>query len=116
MKAQWSYDLDKNSFPLSHEVFELGLEQGALLVYVYLVYHTGLKHSPAMLSCAIVSNAVGLCEKTVRRHLRTLVNQGLIQVADCGRVFSCSLCPIWDMVQERRSRDLLSEYEGDRSA
>ena len=116
MKAQWSYDPDQNSFPLPHEVFELGLEQGALLVYVYLVYHKSLKHSPAELSCAAVSKAVGLCEKTVRRHLRTLVNQGLIQIAGHGSSFSYSLCPIWDKVQERRSRNLLSKREGDWSA
>ena len=116
MKAQWSYNPDENSFPLPHEVFELGLEQGALLVYVYLVYHKSLKHSPVKLSCAAVSKAVGLCEKTVRRHLRTLVNQGLIQTAGHGSSFSCSLCPIRDIVQERRSKDLFPEYEGGRSA
>ncbi len=116
MKAQWNCDSGQNSFSLPHEVFELGLEQGTLLVYVYLVYHKSLKHSPAKLSCVAVSKAVGLCEKTVRRHLRTLVNQGLIQAADCGRVFSYSLCPIWDKVHEHRSRDLLPEYEGGWSA
>ena len=116
LKAQWSYDPDQNSFPLPHEVFELGLEQGALLVYVYLVYHKSLKHSPAELSCAAVSKAVGLCEKTVRRHLCTLVNQGLVQVADCGRDFSYSLCPIWDKVQGHRDVDVLPTHEGGLSA
>ena len=116
MKAQWRYDPNQNSFPLPHEVFELGLERGALLVYVYLVYHKSLKHSPSALSCAIVGKAVGLCEKTVRRHLHTLVNQGLIQTAGHGNSFSYSLRPIWDKVQERRSKDLFSECEGGRSA
>lgn len=116
MKAQWRYDPNQNSFPLPHEVFELGLEQGALLVYVYLVHHRSLKHSPNALNCAIVSKAVGLCEKTVRRHLRTLVNQGLVQAADYSRDFSYSLCSIWDKVQERCSKDLFSECEGGRSA
>ena len=114
MKAQWRYDPDQNCFPLPHEVFELGLEQGTLLVYVYLVYHKSLKRSSNELNCAIVSKAVGLCEKTVRRHLRTLVNQGLIQIAVYGSSFSYSLCPIWDMVQEHR--DLFSACEGGRSA
>jgi len=116
LNAQWSYNPDQNSFPLPHEVFELGLEQGALLVYVYLVYHKSLKHSPNEVSCVAVSKAVGLCEKTVRRHLRTLVNQGLIQTAARGSSFSYSLCPIWDKVHEHRSRNLLSEYEGGWSA
>ena len=116
MKAQWSYDSDHNSFPLPHEVFELGLEQGSLLVYIYLVHQKNLKHNPAKMSCALVSKAVGLCERTVRRHLRTLVNQGLIQIAGHGSGFSYSLCSIWDKVQERRSKDLFSECEGGRSA
>ena len=116
MKAQWSYEPDQNSFPLPCEVFELGLGQGALLVYIYLVYHKSLKHSPNKLSYAIVSKAVGLCEKTVRRHLHMLVNQGLIQIAGHGSSFSYSLCPIWNMVQGHRSKDLFSECEGGRSA
>ena len=116
MKTQWSYDPDQKSFPLPHEVFELGLEQGPLLVYVYLVYHKSLKHSPNALSCAIVSKAVGLCEKTVRRHLRTLSNAELIQIAGHGSSFSYSLCSIWKMVQGHRSKDLFSECEGGRSA
>ena len=116
LKAQWSYDPDQNSFPLPHEVFELGLEQGALLVYIYLVHHRSLKHSPARLSCAVIGKAVDLCEKTVRRHLHTLVNQGLIQITGHGHSFSYSLCPIWDKVQEYHSKDLLSECEGGRSA
>ena len=116
MKAQLSYDPGQNSFPLPHEVFELGLEQGVLLVYVYLVHHKSLKHSPNKLSSAIISKAVGLCEKTVRRHLRTLVNQGLIQVADYSRDFSYSLCPIWDKVQGHRDVDVLPTHEGGLSA
>ena len=116
MKAQWSYDPNQNSFPLPHEVFELGLEQGVLLVYVYLVYYKSLKRNTNALSCAIVSKAVGLCEKTVRRHLHTLVNQGLIQITGHGHSFSYSLCPIWDKVQEYHSKDLISECEGGWSA
>ena len=116
MKTQWSYDPDQNCFPLPHEVFELGLEQGALLVYIYLVHHRSLKRSSNKLNCAIISKAVGLCEKTVRRHLHTLVNQGLIQTAACGSSFSYSLYPIWDAVQEHRSKDLFSECKGGRSA
>ena len=116
MKAQWSYNPDQNSFPLPHEVFELGLEQGALQVYVYLVYHKSLQHNSNALSCAIVSKAVGLCGKTVRRHLRTLVNQGLIQTADHGGSLSYSLCPIRDKVQDRRDVNLFSTHEGGLSA
>ena len=96
MKAQWSYDPEQNCFPLPHEVFELGLEQGVLLVYVYLVYHKSLKHSSNELSCAVIGKAVGLCEKTVRRHLRTLSNAGLIQMEYNRHSFFYTLCSIWD--------------------
>lgn len=43
LNAQWSYDPDHNSFSLPHEVFELDLEQGALLVYIYLQYQKGAR-------------------------------------------------------------------------
>ena len=113
LKAQLSYDPGQNSFPLPHEVFELGLEQGVLLVYVYLVHHKSLKHSPNKLSSAIISKAVGLCEKTVWRHLHTLVDQEFIQVAVCGSSFSYSLCPIWDKVQEHSGGDLCAQCKED---
>ncbi len=116
MNAWQKHSSPESCFLLPHEVFELGLEQGTLLVYVYLVYHKSLKHSPTKLSYAAVSKAIGLCEKTVQRHLRTLSNAGLIQIAGHGSSFSYSLCPIWNMVQERRSKDPFSECEGGRSA
>ena len=116
MKAQWSYDSDHNSFPLPHEVFELGLERGALLVYVYLVYHKSLKHSPAKLSCAAVSKAVGLCEKTVRRHLCTLASSGFIRMKCAGKSFSYTLCPIRNNVKKHRDVDLFSTHEAGLSA
>ncbi len=91
-----------DTFPLPREVFELGLGQGALLVYLYLVYHKRLKHSANELSCAAVSRAVGLCEKTVRKHLRSLSGKGFVRLMDCGNGFSCELCPIWDKVREHK--------------
>ena len=116
LKAQWSYDPNQNSFPLPHEVFELGLEQGVLLVYVYLVYHKSLKHSPNKLSSAIISKAVGLCEKTVRRHLHTLVSSDFIRMECVGKSFSYALCPIRNNVKKRRDVELFSTHEGGLSA
>jgi len=97
----------ENSFPLPYEVFELGLARGALLVYVYLVYHKSLRHSANDLSCASIGKAVGLCEKTVRQHLRTLEGQGLIRLAVSRGRLSYKLCPLRDKVRERRHADLL---------
>ena len=94
-----------NSFPLPHEVFELDLSSGSLLVYIALVYHESLRHGADALSCAAISKLVGLCEKTVRTHLRTLESEGLIQVESSGGKFTCTLCPIQDRVEKRRTAD-----------
>ena len=94
-----------NSFPLPHEVFELGLGHGPLLVYISLVYLKSLRHSTDALSCTAISKMVGLCEKTVRTHLRALESEGLIQVESSGGKFTCTLCPIRDMVEKRRAAD-----------
>ncbi len=97
----------ENSFPLPYEVFELGLARGALLVYVYLVYHKSLRHSTNDLSCASIGKAVGLCEKTVRLHLRTLEGQGLSRLVVSRGRLSCELCPLRDKVRGHRDADLL---------
>ena len=68
-----------NSFPLPHEVFELGLGHGPLVVYIALVYYKSLRCGADALSSAAISKLVGLCEKTVRTHLCALENEGLIQ-------------------------------------
>lgn len=54
------------------------------------------------MSCAVISKAVGLCEKTVRTHLRTLADAGFIRTEDHGQTFSYSLCPIQGKVCEPR--------------
>ena len=92
-----------NSFPLPHEVFELGLSHSPLLVYISLVYLKSLRHGTDALDCAAISKMVGLCEKTVRTHLHTLQSEGLIQIANSGGKFTCTLCPIWDRVEKRRA-------------
>ena len=90
-----------NSFPLPHEMFEIGLSHGPLLVYIALVYLKSLRHGTDALSCTVISKLVGLCEKTVRTHLRALESDGLIQVANSGGKFTCTLCPIQNIVEKR---------------
>ena len=92
-----------NSFPLPHEVFELGLSPGPLLVYIALVYLKSQKLGADALSCAAISKLVGLCVKSVQTHLRSLEGDGLIQVEYSGGKFTCTLCPIRDMVEKRRA-------------
>lgn len=98
-----------NSFPLPHEVFELSLSRGALLVYIYLVYHRSLRRKCDNLSCAVISQAVGLCEKTVRTHLHTLVSEKLIQMSSISKsAFTYTLCLIQDQVEKCRNANLVS--------
>ena len=70
MRSVWSAATAADAFTLPHKVFELGLKHGLLLVYLCLIYRKSLKHGTDEMSCAIISKAVGLCEKTVRTHLR----------------------------------------------
>ena len=92
-----------DEFCLPHEVFKLGLGHGPLLVYLYLICSKSRKRGADKMSCAAISKAVGLCEKTVRTHLRTLADAGFIKMEHHGRTFSYSLCPIQSKVQEHRS-------------
>ena len=92
-----------NSFPLPHEVFELGLSHGSLLVYISLVHHKSSRHGMDALSSAAISKTVGLCEKSVRTHLHALEDAGLIQIENSGGKFTYTLCPIRNMVEKRRA-------------
>ena len=94
-----------NSFPLPHEVFELGLSHGPLLVYISLVYLKNLRHGADALDCAAISKLVGLCEKSVRTHLRTLEGEGLVQMINSDGKFTYILCPIQDKVEKRRAAE-----------
>ena len=101
MRSVWSAAAP-DTFTLPHEVFELGLGQGPLLVYLYLIYCKNLKRGAAEINCAVISKAVGLCEKTVRAHLRTLADTGFIKAEYHGQTFSYTLCPIQGKVCEYR--------------
>lgn len=92
-----------NLFPLPHEVFELGLSHGPLLVYISLVYCKSLKHGAYALSSAAIGKLVGLCVKSVQTHLRALESEGLIQMENSDGKFTCTLCPIRDRVEKRRA-------------
>ena len=103
MRGTWSaVTVPSNEFCLPHEVFELGLGHAPLLVYLYLIYHESPKHGADKMSCAVIGKTVGLCEKTVRTHLRTLTDAGFISMEPHGQTFSYSLCPIQAKVRERR--------------
>ena len=92
-----------NEFFLPHEVFQLSLKQGPLLAYLYLICRKSLKRGADEMNCAVIGKAVGLCEKTVRTHLRTLADAGFIKVEYHGQTFSYTLCPIQSKTCEHRS-------------
>ena len=94
MRNVWSASAPANEFLLPREVFKLGLKQGPLLVYLYLICCKSLKRGADKMNCSIISKAVGLCKKTVHTHLRTLCNARLIQIEHHGQTFSYTLCPI----------------------
>ena len=103
MRNVWSAAAPSaNEFFLPHEVFELGLKQGPLLVYLYLICRKSLKHGADKMSCAVIGKAVGLCEKTVRTHLHTLADTEFIKTEHHGQTFSCTLRPIQSTMQEYR--------------
>lgn len=101
MRNVWSASAPANEFLLPREVFKLGLKQGPLLVYLYLICCKSLKRGADKMNCSIISKAVGLCKKTVHTHLRTLCNARLIQIEHHGQTFSYTLCPIQSKVCER---------------
>jgi len=102
MRNAWSASAPANEFLLPREVFQLSLGHGPLLVYLYLICRKSSKHGADKMSCSIVGKAVGMCEKTVRTHLRTLCDAQLIQIEHHGQTFSYTLCPIRSKVRERR--------------
>lgn len=95
MRSVWSAAAP-DAFTLPHEVFELGLKQGPLLVYLYLIYRKSLKHGADEMNYAVIGKTVGLCEKTVQTHLHTLADTGFIKA-------EYSLCPIQGKVREPRN-------------
>ena len=103
MSVTWSAAPPSNKFFLPREVFRLGLKQGPLLVYLYLICHKSLKHGADEMSCTAISKAVGLCGKSVQTHLRTLADAGFIKAEYHGQTFSYTLCPIQGKVCERRN-------------
>ena len=112
LRGRQKWDNSKSSFSLPSEVFDLCLDRGPLLVYLYLVYHKHLHRSADDLSCAVIGKAVGMCGKTVQKHLRTLENQRIIRLGIGKGCLSCELCPIWAQVPKRYDAEQLAMRRG----
>ena len=107
-------------FPLSNEVFQLGLKASGLLVYIYLHYQKGVRSGQCWPSYATIGTAVGMSLKTVQRHAHSLIGKDLIQAEDStirrrdGRSYNGSLLytvkPIKRILKERK-QELLAELK-----
>ena len=79
MSRRQKYDYLKNTFPLPNEIFLLGLCPGELAVYAFLRQCENRKTHQCWPSYKTIGNAVNLSENTVRKHVCSLVDKGLIQ-------------------------------------
>ena len=79
LSRQQKYDYLKNTFPLPNEIFLLGLCPGELAVYAFLRHCENRKTHQCWPSYKTIGKAVNLSENTVRKHVCSLVDRGLIQ-------------------------------------
>ena len=79
MSRQQKYDSYKNTFPFPNEIFLLGLCPGELAVYAYLRRCENRKTHQCWPSYKTIGKAVGMSENTVRKHVCSLVDKGLIR-------------------------------------
>ena len=79
MSRRQKYDYLKSTFPLPNEIFLLGLCPGELAVYAFLRQCENRKTHQCWPSYKTIGKAVNLSENTVRKHVCSLVDKGLIQ-------------------------------------
>ena len=79
MSRQQKYDSYKNTFPFPNEIFLLGLCPGELAIYAYLRRCENRKTHQCWPSYKTIGKAVGMSENTVRKHVCSLVDKGLIR-------------------------------------
>ena len=112
-------DAIKNYFPLPNEIFLLRLKPGELAVYAYLLYCEDRETYQCWPSYKTIGKALGMCENTVSKYVRSLEEKGLIRTEPTmirskdGRPLNGNLlytiCPIQAAVEsfyERQFRQL----------
>lgn len=105
MRRTWSAATpSSNDFLLPRKVFRLSLGPGPFLVHFYLICRKNLKRGAYEMSCAVIGKALGVCVKTVRTHLRTLADAGVLQMERNGHTFTYALYPIQAKACEYDSR------------
>ena len=71
---------ERNFFSLPDEVFLLGLDHGALVVYAYLLYCEDRRSHQCHPSYSTISAATGLAVNTVMKHINKLAERQFIAV------------------------------------
>lgn len=79
MSRQQKHDPYRNTYPFPNEIFLLGLCPGELAVYSYLLCCANRKTHQCWPSYKTIGNAVKLSENTVKKHVCSLVDKGLIR-------------------------------------
>lgn len=107
-------------FPVPVEVFQLGLQPGELLVYIYLHYQKGVRSGQCWPSYATIGKAVGMSRKTVQKHIGSLINKGLIQAEEtmirrkdgrrCNGSLRYTIIPIRQVLRTRE-QELLKQLK-----
>ena len=121
MKQKWlTGEVFNAVFPLPNEVFQLGLNAGDLLVYIYLQYQKGARSGQCWPSYATIGRAVGMSRKTVQKHIGALVDKGLIQTENttvrwkdgrtCNGNLLYTVTPVGQVLKERE-KELLAQLK-----
>ena len=106
----------KNFFPVPNEIFNLGLTDGEILVYTYLMRCENRKTFKCFPSYTTISNAIGRSRNSVKKYVHGLEAKGLIFTeptkinTNDGRVHNGSLCytilPISNVVEQCYEKQL----------
>ena len=71
-------DIPGTYFPVPKSIFNLGLESGEILVYIYLMYCEDRKTFQCYPSYNTIGTAVGMSKNTVKKYVGGLERRGLI--------------------------------------
>lgn len=71
-------DIPGTYFPVPKSIFNLGLESGEILVYIYLMYCEDRKTFQCYPSYNTIGTAVGMSKNTVKKYVEGLERRGLI--------------------------------------
>ena len=116
----------QNFFPVPNEIFSLGLTDGEILVYTFLMRCEDRKTFKCHPSYGTICEAIGRSKNSVKKYVQGLEKKGLIFTEPTkvntrdGRVHNGSLCytilPIRDVVERYYEKQLeMARFESARA-